>query len=183
MELHSPYRLLGRSISSKLDIGCRCDALVIFGDGCDGITMAHPYLRVLDKSVEQRILGIEVLKIGASVLTRVGCLNLSTVGVRNELCAIADAKHRDASYKLAQVNLERLLIVYRIGASAEDDTDNAGVVLRELVVRHNLAEGVQFAYTAADELRGLRTEIKNNNLLLHLLYCLMINVQLLMFNY
>ncbi len=33
--------------------------------------------------------------------------------------------------------------------------DNAGVVLRKLVIGHNLAEGVEFANTTADKLCGL----------------------------
>ena len=66
--------------------------------------------------------------------------------------------------------------MYRVRASAEDNTDNTGIVLRELVVRHNLAEGIKLANTAADELRCLRTEIKNYNLLLHYLIVLLLVV-------
>ena len=129
--------------------------------------MAHPNLRVLNKSLKQRVLCIEMLKVGTSVLTRVGCLHLSTIGVAYELSAVADAKHRDTSHKLAQVYLKGFLVVNRVRTSAEDNTNHAGVVLWELVVGHNLAEGIKLANTAADKLRSLRTEIKNNNLLLH----------------
>ena len=174
MELHSPYWLLGRCIGSKLNVGCRGDALVVLGNSCDGVAVAHPHLRVLYKSLEQRVLCVEVLQIGTSVLTGVGSLNLSAIGVADELCAIADAEHRNASHKLAQVHLEGLLVVYRVGASAEDNANHGWVVLRELVVGHNLAEGVELAYTTAYKLCGLRTEIKNYNLLLHLLICYLI---------
>ena len=53
----------------------------------------------------------------------------------------------------------------RVGRTAQDDTNDIGVVLGELVVRHNLAKGVEFADTTAYKLGGLRTEIENNNLL------------------
>ena len=56
----------------------------------------------------------------------------------------------------------------RIRTSTKDYTNDAWIILRKLIVRHNLAEGVKLAHTAADELRGLRTEIKYDNLLLHL---------------
>ena len=44
MELHSPDRLLGAGIGSILDIGGRGYHLEAFGDGGDGVAMAHPYL-------------------------------------------------------------------------------------------------------------------------------------------
>ena len=66
--------------------------------------------------------------------------------------------------------------MHRIRASAEDYANNAGIVLGKLVVGHNLAEGVELAHTAADKLRGLRTEIKNNYLLLHYFGCFIVCV-------
>ena len=44
MELHSPDRLLGAGIGSILHIGGRGYHLEVFGDGSDGVAMAHPYL-------------------------------------------------------------------------------------------------------------------------------------------
>ncbi len=88
----------------------------------------------------------------------------------DELGAIADAQHGHATYKLREVYTESLGIVHRIGRAAEDDTDDgAGLQIRlnggKLVVRQNLAKGVQFSYTPSDKLCGLGTEIKDNNLL------------------
>ncbi len=39
--------------------------------------------------------------------------------------------------------------------------------MREFVIRQNFTEGVKFTQTAADQLRSLRTEIKNDDFLLH----------------
>ena len=69
--------------------------------------------------------------------------------------SIADAQNRDSADELAEVNLKRLLVVNRVGASAEYHSNDALVVFRKLVVRHNLAEGVELAHAASDELRGL----------------------------
>ena len=117
--------------------------------------MTHPHLRIGDKSFKQRVLGIEMLKVCTSVLARIGCFYLASVSIADELCSIANAKHGNTPNKLAQVYLKSFLVVHRIRASAEDDTNNAGVVLRKLVIGHNLAEGVEFANTTADKLCGL----------------------------
>ena len=45
--------------------------------------------------------------------------------------------------------------MYRIRRTTQDDTDDIGVVFGKLVIRHNLAEGIQFTDTTANELRGL----------------------------
>ena len=100
-------------------------------------------------------MGIYCLQMGAAILTRVGLLYLTTQSMGDELGSVADAKHGQTTYELAQVNLESLGVVHRIGRTAQDDTDDRGVVLGELVVRQYLAEGVELTYTAADKLRGL----------------------------
>ena len=155
MELNSPYRLLGRSICCKLDIRCRSDALIVLRDGCDGITMTHPNLRVLYKSLEKRIGGIKLLQVGTPILTAVSSLYLSTLGIREILSAIANAEHRNATNKLAQIHLESFLIMNGVRTTAQDDTNHRWVVLRKLVVRHNLAEGIKLTYTTAYQLCGL----------------------------
>lgn len=58
----------------------------------------------------------------------------------------------------------------RVGTATEDDTDDGRVILGKLVVRQNLTERVQLAHTAADELRGLRSEVENDDFLLHIIY-------------
>ena len=99
-------------------------------------------------------MGIYCLQMGAAILTRVGLLYLTTQSMGDELGSVADAKHGQTTYELAQVNLKSLGGVHRIGRTAQDDTDDRGV-LGELVVRQYLAEGVELTHTAADKLRGL----------------------------
>ena len=124
VELYCPYRLFGRSISSILHISSRSDALVIIRDSSDGITMAHPNLRVLDESLEQRILLIEMLQVGTTILTAVSSLHLTALGVREELSTVADAEYRNATDKLAQIYLESFRIMNGIRATAQDDTND-----------------------------------------------------------
>ena len=167
VELHGPHRLLGRGKGRIGNICRRTNHFEVVGDGRDGVAMAHPHLRAFLESLEERIGEIDAFQMGAAILARVGLFHLATQRVRDELRAVADAQHGQTAHKLAEVYLERLGVVDRVGRTTQDDANDGGVVLRELVVRQNLAEGVQLAHTPSDELRGLRSEIKNDNLLLH----------------
>ena len=117
--------------------------------------MTHPNLRVLDESLEQRILLVELLQVGTTILTAVSSLYLTALSVREELSTVADAKHRNAANKLAQIYLESFRIMNGIRATAQDDTNDRWVILWKLVVRHNLAEGIKLTNTTANQLCGL----------------------------
>ena len=84
-----------------------------------------------------------------------GSLHLTALGVREELSTVADAEYRNAADKLAQIYLESFRIMNGIRATAQDDTNDRWVILWKLVVRHDLAEGIEFTDTTADELCGL----------------------------
>ena len=155
VELYSPNRLLGRSISSILHIGSRSDALIVLRNSCDGIAMTHPNLRVLDESLEQWILLVELLQVSTTILTAVSSLHLTALSVREELSTVADTEHRDATDKLAQIYLESFRIMNGIRATAQNDTNDRWVILWKLVVRHNLAEGIKLTNTTANQLCGL----------------------------
>ena len=159
VELHSPYRLRSAGKSCIGYICRRTNHLEIRGDSGDGITMAHPYLRVLLKTLKEGVRRVHRLEISTAILTTVGLLNLSAEGVRDELCAIADSQYRDTAHKLPEINLERLWVVNRVRRATQDDTNHTGIVFRELVIGQNLAEGIQFTDTTAYQLCGLRTEI------------------------
>ena len=68
MELYCPNGLLGGCVCRKLYVGGRGYALVVLGDGCDGVAMAHPYLRVLLESLEEGIGSVKLLKVCTTVL-------------------------------------------------------------------------------------------------------------------
>ena len=98
---------------SILHVSGRTNHLEIAGDGGDGITMRHPYLRVLFETTEQGVGGVNRLEVGTSVLARISLFHLATEGVRDELGAIANAQHGQATYELAQIDLESLRVVSR----------------------------------------------------------------------
>ena len=75
--------------------------------------------------------------------------------MRNKLSTIANAQHRHLADELVQVDLKRFGVVDGIRRPREDNTYHGVVAHREFVVRQNLAEGVKFTDTAANELRGL----------------------------
>ena len=77
VELHSPNGLLGGSKGSIPHIMCRTYHLKTFRDGGDSVTMTHPHLGTSIETLEERIIEIDGLKIGPSVLTAVGLLHLS----------------------------------------------------------------------------------------------------------
>ena len=115
VELHGPNTLLLRTPEgSVLHILGRTYHLEIVGDGGDGVAMAHPHLRASVEALEERIVEVDGLEVGTTVLTAIGLLDLSAKAVRDELGAVADAQHRNLADKLAQIDLERLGIVDRI---------------------------------------------------------------------
>ena len=155
MELNGPYGLGGAGKGCVGNIGRRANHLEILRDSRDGVTMTHPHLRMLLKALEERIGGVDRLEISAAILTAIGLLNLTAKGVGDELSTIADTQYWDAAYKLLQVDLKGFGIVNRIRRAAQDDANHRRVVLGELIVRQNLAEGIQFTHTTAYQLCGL----------------------------
>ena len=96
---------------------------------------------------------------GPAILTAVGFFYLAAQRVRDELCSVTDSQYGQTANKLAQVYLEGLGVVDGVGRTAQYHANHRWVVLWKLVVGENLAEGVQFAHPAANELSGLRTEV------------------------
>src|SRR3712207_7996173 len=80
--------------------------MTIIRDSRDGVTMAHPYLRIGLEAFKQGILVVELLQVGTAILTCSGLLYLTAIGVGYELGTIADTQHGVLAYKLRQVNLK-----------------------------------------------------------------------------
>ena len=58
-----------------------------------------------------------------------------------------------------EVDVESIVGIHAERRTRKDDADDVGIVLWELVVRHDFTEGVEFTDTASDELSGLRTKV------------------------
>ena len=117
--------------------------------------MTHPDLRTLLKALEKRIVEINGFEVSTSVLTGIGLLHLTTEGMGDELCTIADAQHWQTPHKLRQIDLESLRIMHAIRRAAEYHANHRGIILRKLVVRHDLTEGVKLTHTTTNQLRRL----------------------------
>jgi hypothetical protein len=117
--------------------------------------MTHPHLGMLLETFEKRIGSIYGLKISTAILTAANFLHLSTKGMADELCPIADTQYRQTAHETTEVHLESLRIMNTIRRAAKDDANDIRVVLRVFVVRQNLAERIEFSNTASNELCGL----------------------------
>ena len=166
VELGSENRFLaGDVIRSILYRRCGRYFLCAHRQRGDTVAVRHPHLRVLLKALEQRVRMVDVLQVLPAVLTRTGALYLAAVGITDQLRTVADTQDRQSASDSAQVNPEGIVLIDAQRRTAQYHTDHVLVVLRVLVVRQNLAERVQFAYAAADQLRGLASEIQYDDFL------------------
>ena len=152
------------SISDRL---CRCHYPRPLRNSSNTITMAHPHLAVVVKSVEQRTLLVSVLEVLPSIFASASTLYLTTIDMAHILCAIADAKYRQTSTYPAQIYMECVLGIYAQRRAREYHTDDRRVIMWELVVGQYFTKRVQLTYPTAYELGSLRPKVKNNNFLLH----------------
>ncbi len=128
--------------------------------------MAHPNCLAGLYAFEQRV-GVDAGEEGAAIFTRGSALDASAVLIGHHLGSVAYAEHGVLGHDGGYIHFESLFVIDRERTARKNHADNVGVIGGEFVIGHNFAIGVQFADTAADELRGLRTEVKNNNLLRH----------------
>ena len=117
MELYTPKFLTFCLISSNGNLVGRSDDLKVFRNSCDGVSVAHPYLRVFTDTFQQRVFVVELGQMSTSVFTCTCRFYVSAVCVSHELCAVADTQNRIFTADSAQVYLESLFIVNREGAS------------------------------------------------------------------
>ena len=91
VELYGPKRLRGAGIGSKTHIGRRGNRPTVGGNSCNGISVAHPHLRVRFETAEERIVQINVLQVGPTIFAGAGRFYSSATLVGDELCAVTDA--------------------------------------------------------------------------------------------
>ena len=168
MELHSPHVFTFCLVGGNRHLIRRSYRLKVIGNGGNRVSVAHPHLCILPYPFKKDVLRIERAEMGTPILAGTGWFHPSAVAVRDELCTVADTQDGVFPANPAQIYLECTLIINRKGATRKDNSFYTLISVWKLVVRHNLAIDIQFAQPTADELRGLRTEIKNNNLLLHI---------------
>ena len=109
-----------------------------------------------------------------SVLTCTGLLHLTSVCIAQQLCPIAYSQNRILPYYSRQVRTESIISIDAEWRSAQYDTYNIRIIGRKSVVWKNLAECIQFPYSAPYELGSLGTEIQ---------YYYLLHVEVLWFSF
>ena len=177
MELHTPDGLVVELVGCVSYLGGGSDGSGVGRQGRNRVAVAHPPLRVLADVLEQQIVVFEEIEVGSSVFARACRFYVSSVAPRQELCPIANAQDRQAASDAGEVNLEGFLVVNRERTARQNHAYHSRVVVREFVVRQNFTECIEFAQTTSNELCCLRTEIKNDDFLLHIIiYCIYISL-------
>ncbi len=166
VELCTEYRLCFRDIISRI-FYClsRSYSACAFWQLSDAIAVRHPDLGQWIKPLEERTSRVDILQLLASIFSGSGTLHLAAIHITDQLRAIANTQNRQATANAAQVHMKRILLIDAQWRSAQDNTYHIAVILRILVVGKNLAEGVQLANAASNELRGLTSEIQYNDFL------------------
>ena len=120
----------------------------------------------LPDAVEQRR-GLGDLDLGAAELAVMAALDLAAELLRHRLLAVADAEHRHAGLIERRRRQRRARLVHRGRTAGEDHALGAHVGeggLR-LLVRHDLGIDAFLAHAPGNQLRDLRAEIDDQNLI------------------
>ena len=167
MELYTPCQFAFHVVSRVPDIVCAGYDTEVFRQLRDGIAMRHPYLRTGFDAFKQRVVCIDAGQVGTAIFAGISRLYFTSGGVSDVLCAITDSQYRVFTPDFREVGLKCVLVVHRVGASRKNDSLHIRGVMRELVVRDNLAIHIQLANSPTDKLRGLRTKVKNDESFVH----------------
>jgi hypothetical protein len=130
--------------------------------------VAHPHVEVLALAqLAEWSDGLEDLEAGVAVLPMRRPVDGASEQFGHELQAVADAQHRDAQIEDGAVHERRARLLHAERASRQDDPARREGA--DLLHRHragvDLAIDVQLANAARDQLRVLRTEVENEDLL------------------
>ena len=79
------------------------------------------------------------------------------------LGAIANAQQRQTAFKGRYIHLRRIGLPDGTGAAGKDNTLYRGVQRRNLVIRIDFTENIEFPKAASDKLRHLRAEVQNKD--------------------
>ena len=164
MELHGIGRFVLELEGGIDHVGRGGDDMGAFREDGDAVAMGHPDLGLGAHALEQRRVG-DGPEHRPAVFAGSRRLDLSATGMGQILGAIADAEQRYAAADRRQVRLRGIGVPHAAGAAGEDDTPHGGIQRRDLIIRIDLAEDARLPQATPDELRYLRSEIENENLI------------------
>src|SRR5262249_32814552 len=118
--------------------------------------------------LEQRAV-LDDLDLGTAEFAVMAALDLAAQLVRHRLLAVADAEHRNAGLVDFLGRERRVLVEHGGGAARENDAlgPHREARLLGLLERHDLRIDALLAHAPRDELRHLRAEIDDENLVVH----------------
>ena len=125
VELYAPHAVAVATEGGEADFGRGGDAAEAFGEGGDGVAVAHPYLCPGLDAGEEGVGGVDGGETRAAVLAGSRGLDIPAEGVGHELGAVADAEEGIGCGEALKVDAESLLVVDAEGGAREDNADNA----------------------------------------------------------
>ena len=151
------------------------DDLEARGQRGDAVAVAHPhriFLADLPDTVGQRGRARD-LHFGAAELAMMAGLDLAAELDRHRLLAIADAEHRHAGLEDRRRRQRRVLVEHRSRTAGQDDAFRLHLAKGGFgfLERHDFAIDFLFAHATGNELRDLRAEIDDQNLVVGLRIC------------
>ena len=164
MELHRVSGFAFELIGGVHHIGRGGNDLRSFREGRYGIPVRHPHLRFRAYTLQEGRRG-HGAQHGAAVFAAVGSLYLAAAGMGQVLGAVADAQQRQTAAESTYVHLRGIGVPHAAGTAGKDDTLHRAVQGRYLIIRVDFAIYIQFAQAPPDELRNLRAEVQNEDLI------------------
>ena len=164
VELHGPNAPLLVGDSGQ-GVGGGGDAMESGGQFQRFVAVAHPHLECWRQPGKERRCGVFDGDFGMSVLALGRRAHLAAQVMHDEVETVADSQHRNVQREDLRVGCRRVQIVNRGWPAGEDDSQR--LVRLNLGERHsagqNNGKNVQFANSPRNQLRVLRTKIKDND--------------------
>ena len=139
------------------------DQFIVVGHARNGVAVRHPHLRAGRKAAHQRIRGVAHGEHRTAVFAAGRGLHLAAESRGEELRAVADAQQRQFALDGRKVGSRGLCVPHGEGTARKNHAPHRRVYRRNFVEGVDFAIDVQFADTACDQLRVLRSEVENED--------------------
>ena len=139
------------------------DQFIVVGHARNGVAVRHPHLRAGRKAAHQRIRGVAHGEHRTAVFAAGRGLHLAAESRGEELRAVADAQQRQFALDGRKVGSRGLCVPHGEGTARKNHAPHRRVYRRNFVEGVDFAIDVQFADTACDQLRVLRSEVENQD--------------------
>lgn len=146
-------------VAGEMDVIGGADAVVVFGEGLDGVAVAHPDLAAQGYVFHEGRGVVDGLEVGASVFADFRLLDLAAAEFGEILGAVAYAEEGQLALDIGHIGDWGVGGVAAVGAAGKDYAFDVGSQCGNFVKWVNFAIDIQFAHLARDELSVLRTKV------------------------